>query len=200
MGSCALLSHARAALWVSLTYEHIWPLVLQMRIKYTDAHENHTHPCLKNACLCPCSASCSNTPREIIPSAYFTGPHQFKIAASLSYVVWGLMAVLSPVAWPIAKALDYILGTEVQTLLSAFLYGGCFIHHQPEYACGSMSRWSANCSHRSSMHMRYQCVNICCILVHRVSGATTELSCQRSWKCRESLQGERAMTLMKTHW
>jgi Cyclin M transmembrane N-terminal domain len=60
-----------------------------------------------------CLNHCSFDHSEILPSAFFTGPNQLRIAASLSYVVWGLMAVLSPIAWPIAKGLDLMLGTEV---------------------------------------------------------------------------------------
>lgn len=49
---------------------------------------------------------------EILPSAIFTGPNQMKIASHLTLFVWCLMAVMSPVAWPIAKLLDILLGNE----------------------------------------------------------------------------------------
>eukprot|EP00612_Vaucheria_litorea_P000638 CAMPEP_0171451604 /NCGR_PEP_ID=MMETSP0945-20130129/45_1 /TAXON_ID=109269 /ORGANISM="Vaucheria litorea, Strain CCMP2940" /LENGTH=449 /DNA_ID=CAMNT_0011976103 /DNA_START=433 /DNA_END=1782 /DNA_ORIENTATION=- len=49
---------------------------------------------------------------EILPSAIFTGPHQLKIASSLTPLVWMLMIIFSPVAWPIGKILDFMLGIE----------------------------------------------------------------------------------------
>eukprot|EP00591_Stephanopyxis_turris_P005262 CAMPEP_0195522164 /NCGR_PEP_ID=MMETSP0794_2-20130614/20080_1 /TAXON_ID=515487 /ORGANISM="Stephanopyxis turris, Strain CCMP 815" /LENGTH=664 /DNA_ID=CAMNT_0040651855 /DNA_START=117 /DNA_END=2111 /DNA_ORIENTATION=+ len=47
---------------------------------------------------------------EIIPSAVFTGPNQIPMAAHMAPVVRCAMLLLSPVAVPIAKALDAILG------------------------------------------------------------------------------------------
>ncbi|DBA01124.1 TPA: hypothetical protein N0F65_001752 [Lagenidium giganteum] len=49
---------------------------------------------------------------EIIPSAIFTGPNQLKIAASLAPMVKALMLVTAPVAYPISKLLDYLLGDD----------------------------------------------------------------------------------------
>ena len=47
---------------------------------------------------------------EIVPAAIFTGPNQISIAASCAPMVNKLMFVLSPIAVPIAKLLDYFLG------------------------------------------------------------------------------------------
>jgi hypothetical protein len=47
---------------------------------------------------------------EIIPSAIFTGPNQLRIAAALSPLVYGLIAVASPIAYPLACLLDRVLG------------------------------------------------------------------------------------------
>ncbi|KAG5193132.1 hypothetical protein JKP88DRAFT_346455 [Tribonema minus] len=58
---------------------------------------------------------------EILPTAFFTGPDQLRIASSLTWVVWALMAVFSPVAWPIAKALDLVLGTEYKVVVWALM-------------------------------------------------------------------------------
>lgn len=49
---------------------------------------------------------------EIIPSAVFTGPNQLSIAARLAPAVRVLMAVASPIAYPISKLLDCWLGAE----------------------------------------------------------------------------------------
>jgi hypothetical protein len=49
---------------------------------------------------------------EIIPSAIFTGPNQLYIASSLVPVVQTVMFLLSPLAWPIATLLDWLLHDE----------------------------------------------------------------------------------------
>ncbi len=46
---------------------------------------------------------------EIVPSAFFTGPNQLEVSAKLVPLVKVVMAVLSPVAVPIAKLLDRVL-------------------------------------------------------------------------------------------
>lgn len=47
---------------------------------------------------------------EILPSAVFTGTNQLKIAAQCSCIVHFVTVVLSPLAFPVAKLLDWILG------------------------------------------------------------------------------------------
>lgn len=47
---------------------------------------------------------------EIIPSAIFTGPNQLRIASTLSPLVYALIALASPIAYPLALALDHLLG------------------------------------------------------------------------------------------
>ena len=49
---------------------------------------------------------------EIIPSAFFTGPHQLAIASSCAPVVRFFMTVLAVVAVPISWILDHFLGEE----------------------------------------------------------------------------------------
>jgi metal transporter CNNM len=49
---------------------------------------------------------------EILPSAFFTGVHQLRTSARLVPVVYCLIAVLYPVAYPISKALDRIFGED----------------------------------------------------------------------------------------
>ena len=46
---------------------------------------------------------------EIVPSAFFTGPNQVKVAAKLVPVVKFVMFVLAPLAVPIAKLLDQVM-------------------------------------------------------------------------------------------
>lgn len=46
---------------------------------------------------------------EIVPSAFFTGPNQVEVSAKLVPLVKVVMAVLTPVAAPIAKLLDRVL-------------------------------------------------------------------------------------------
>jgi metal transporter CNNM len=46
---------------------------------------------------------------EIVPSAFFTGPDQVKIAAKLVPMVKVMMVLMSPLAIPIAKVLDRVL-------------------------------------------------------------------------------------------
>ncbi len=49
---------------------------------------------------------------EIVPSAVFTGPNQVEVSAKLVPVVKVVMAVLHPIASPIAKLLDHVLHQE----------------------------------------------------------------------------------------
>jgi len=49
---------------------------------------------------------------EIIPSAVFTGSEQLSMAARFSGLVSAFMFLLTPVAWPIAKLLDHVLGAD----------------------------------------------------------------------------------------
>lgn len=52
---------------------------------------------------------------EIIPQAICTR-YGLAIGANTYWFVWGLMALLSPIAWPISLLLDCILGTEDEGL------------------------------------------------------------------------------------
>ena len=47
---------------------------------------------------------------EVIPQAICTGPDQVKIASIVAPLTKGLMFVTSPLSYPIAKLLDYLLG------------------------------------------------------------------------------------------
>jgi metal transporter CNNM len=47
---------------------------------------------------------------EVIPIALFTGTHQLAIAATLSPVVYVLIFLFCPLAWPISKLMDCVLG------------------------------------------------------------------------------------------
>lgn len=47
---------------------------------------------------------------EIVPTALFTGPNQLQIAARFTPLVYFLQFSFYPVAYPMAKLLDYILG------------------------------------------------------------------------------------------
>lgn len=49
---------------------------------------------------------------EIIPSALFTGPNQLQIASNFSYLVWLMIYMFYPLAYPISKLLDFFLGKE----------------------------------------------------------------------------------------
>lgn len=49
---------------------------------------------------------------EIIPAALLTGPNQLKFASSLIPVVYVVIAIFSPVAYPVSLLLDYILGAD----------------------------------------------------------------------------------------
>ncbi len=49
---------------------------------------------------------------EIIPSAIFTGPNQLAISSKLAPLVRLVLVLLAPLAWPIAKLLDYFLHEE----------------------------------------------------------------------------------------
>ena len=59
---------------------------------------------------------------EIIPSAVFTGPNQLRIASALVPVVRLAMALLSPLAWPIAKLLDCLLHSDEEGEESSAVY------------------------------------------------------------------------------
>jgi len=47
---------------------------------------------------------------EILPQAVMTGPKQLKLGAQLVPVVWVLMTLFFPIAWPISRLLDRFLG------------------------------------------------------------------------------------------
>ena len=49
---------------------------------------------------------------EILPSALFSGPRRLDLGAAMVPLVRGLLFVLTPISWPIAKALDKLLGHE----------------------------------------------------------------------------------------
>lgn len=49
---------------------------------------------------------------EVLPQAFCTGPNQLKIAYRMVPLVKAVKFVLFPISWPIAKALDKILGHE----------------------------------------------------------------------------------------
>jgi metal transporter CNNM len=70
---------------------------------------------------------------EIIPASILTGPNQLKITASLTPLVYFVMAVFFPLAYPIGKALDHIIGhsdmtmynrTEISTMMQLHLEEG----------------------------------------------------------------------------
>ena len=49
---------------------------------------------------------------EIIPASILTGPNQLKIAATLTPLVYLVMIVFFPLAYPISLLLDYFIGHE----------------------------------------------------------------------------------------
>jgi len=49
---------------------------------------------------------------EIIPSAVFTGSEQLRIAAKFAKLVSFFQCMFAPIAWPIAKVLDTLLGED----------------------------------------------------------------------------------------
>lgn len=49
---------------------------------------------------------------EILPSAVFTGSEQLSMAARFAGLVSACKFTLAPIAWPIAKALDFFLGAD----------------------------------------------------------------------------------------
>lgn len=54
---------------------------------------------------------------EIIPSAIFTGANQLRFAAALTPLVWTCMILFFPIAYPIAKLLDIMLGQEEDDMM-----------------------------------------------------------------------------------
>eukprot|EP01034_Spumella_vulgaris_P036154 gene36154-44592_t len=50
---------------------------------------------------------------EIIPASILTGPNQLVIASKLTPLVYFVLAVFYPIAYPISKALDWFLGSNV---------------------------------------------------------------------------------------
>ena len=49
---------------------------------------------------------------EIIPASIMTGPHQLYIVTKLSYVTWCVLIFFSPISYPLALILDYVLGVD----------------------------------------------------------------------------------------
>lgn len=53
---------------------------------------------------------------EVLPSSVFTGPNQLTIASKLSPIVHLLMFILAPLAIPMGMGLDWLLGTDDETM------------------------------------------------------------------------------------
>lgn len=53
---------------------------------------------------------------EVLPQAICTGPNRLAIGAFFTPFVHLIVLICSPIAWPLAKALDYILGKHEMTL------------------------------------------------------------------------------------
>ena len=58
------------------------------------------------------SVSCVLLFGEILPSAIMTGPRQLQIAAALAPAIRCLLILTAPIAWPMAKVLDRVLGHQ----------------------------------------------------------------------------------------
>jgi hypothetical protein len=70
---------------------------------------------------------------EIIPASILTGPNQLKITAFLAPLVYFVLAIFFPLAYPISIALDHIIGhsdmtmynrTEISTMMQLHLEEG----------------------------------------------------------------------------
>jgi metal transporter CNNM len=53
---------------------------------------------------------------EIIPASILTGPNQLKITASLTPLVYLVLVLFFPLAYPISIALDYVIGHSDMTI------------------------------------------------------------------------------------
>lgn len=49
---------------------------------------------------------------EIIPASIMTGPHQLYIVSNLQYLTWTVLIIFSPIAYPLSKLLDCVLGVD----------------------------------------------------------------------------------------
>ena len=49
---------------------------------------------------------------EILPSAVFTGPRRVRLASACVPFVWALMWLTAPLSWPMARALDRVVGED----------------------------------------------------------------------------------------
>eukprot|EP01012_Entosiphon_sulcatum_P002698 TRINITY_DN1060_c0_g1_i1.p1 TRINITY_DN1060_c0_g1~~TRINITY_DN1060_c0_g1_i1.p1 ORF type:complete len:512 (+),score=85.88 TRINITY_DN1060_c0_g1_i1:28-1536(+) len=49
---------------------------------------------------------------EIIPASIFTGEKQLRVSSFFSVLVWVVLFLVSPVAWPISKLLDFLFGVH----------------------------------------------------------------------------------------
>ena len=49
---------------------------------------------------------------EILPASIMTGRHQLYIVSSLEYLTWTVLIIFSPIAYPLSKLLDCVLGVD----------------------------------------------------------------------------------------
>jgi metal transporter CNNM len=56
---------------------------------------------------------------EVIPQGVCIGPNQMAIASGAVPLVKFLMAITSPISWPLSKLLDHLLGEHKLTRFSA---------------------------------------------------------------------------------
>lgn len=49
---------------------------------------------------------------EILPASIMTGPHQLYIVSNLQYLTWTVLIIFSPIAYPLSRLLDYVLGVD----------------------------------------------------------------------------------------
>jgi metal transporter CNNM len=93
---------------------------------------------------------------EIIPASILTGPNQLSIAAKLIPLVYCVLVIFFPIAYPISKLLDLIIGHE----------SGMTMYNRSEISTMMALQHEEGVKRQTEMgELVYDCVHVCLSLL-----------------------------------